>query len=222
MKNERRARESDLIMTNKQLDNWVGAFGEDYMARNSDMTEADLGPRTRGLAGVLAACPTPPASILEVGANIGRNLVALARCTDARLYGVEPFEAAYGRMIEALGDRLAGSACTTGQALPYDDASIDMVFTSGVLIHVSPADLPAVMSEIVRVARRYVWCNEYFAKQPEEIAYRGKSGLLFKRDFGRLYLERFPRLRAVAQGFLWSATSPFDDTTWWLFEKPTP
>src|SRR5690606_27319490 len=97
--------------------------------------------------------------------------------------------------VEALGGRLAGSACATGQALPYDDASIDLVFTSGVLIHVAPADLPAVMDETVRVARRYVWCNEYFAKQPEEIPYRGRAGLLFKRDFGRLYLERYPSLR---------------------------
>lgn len=209
-------------MTSRQLDAWVGSFGQDYMARNSDVSEADLAPRARGLATVLAACPTPPDSILEVGANIGRNLMALARCTDARLYGVEPFEEAHRRMVEALGDRLAGSACASGQALPFDDASIDLVFTSGVLIHVSPADLPAVMGDIVRVARRFVWCNEYFAKQPEEIAYRGKTGLLFKRDFGRLYLESFPILRPVAQGFLWSATSPFDDTTWWLFEKPAP
>jgi spore coat polysaccharide biosynthesis protein SpsF len=209
-------------VTGKQLDSWLGGFGEDYMARNSDVSEADLAPRARALGAVLAACPTPPDSILEVGANIGRNLMALARCTDARLYGVEPFEAAYRRMAEALGSRLAGSACATGQALPFDDAAVDMVFTSGVLIHVAPADLPAVTGEIVRVARRYVWCNEYFTKRPEEIGYRGQDGLLFKRDFGRFYLERFPTLRPVAQGFLWSATSPFDDTTWWLFEKPAP
>jgi pseudaminic acid biosynthesis-associated methylase len=207
-------------VTTNQLDAWVGPFGQDYMARNSDVSEADLAPRARCLAAVLAAFPTPPASILEVGANIGRNLMALARCTDARLYGAEPFEEARRRMVALMGGRLAGAVRASGQALPFDDASIDLVFTSGVLIHVSPADLPGIMDEIVRVAGRFVWCNEYFAKQPEEVAYRGKTGLLFKRDFGRLYLERFPSLRPVAQGFLWSATSPFDDTTWWLFEKP--
>ena len=54
----------------------------------------------------------------------------------------------------------------------------------------------------------------------EEIPYRGETGLLFKRDFGRAYLEGWPDLRPVATGFMWSATTPFDDTTWWLFEKP--
>lgn len=207
-------------MTERQLDAWRGEFGRNYLARNDDHSEADLVPRAAALRTVLEACPAPPASILEVGANIGRNLMALARLTDAALYGVEPFEPAYRRMATLMGDRLAGAAVATGQALPFADGAIDLVFTSGVLIHVAPVELARMMEEVVRVARRFVWCNEYFAKRPEEVAYRGEEGLLFKRDFGRLYLERHPGLRPVAQGFLWSATSPFDDTTWWLFEKP--
>ena len=207
-------------MPTRQLDHWTGAFGAEYLDRNNDTSEADLAPRARALASMLSGCPAAPGSILEVGANIGRNLMALQRHTDAQLYAVEPFEQAYSKLNELIGPKLAGSVCASGQSLPHADSSIDLVFTSGVLIHVGPADLPSVMSEVVRVARRYVWCNEYFSKQPEEISYRGESGLLFKRDFGRLYMEMFPDLKPLAQGFFWSATTPFDDTTWWLFEKP--
>lgn len=207
---------------NKNLDAWTGDFGQAYLERNSDRTEADLGPRTAGLAPVLDACPERPRSILEVGANLGRNLEAMSRVTDAKLHAVEPFAAAFEELQSWIGPKLAGAHNCPGQSLPYANGAIDFVFTSGVLIHVPPADgqLEAVMCEIVRVSGRYVWCNEYFAKSPEDIVYRGETGLLFKRDFGRLYLEMFPELKPLATGFLWSASTPFDDTVWWLFEKP--
>lgn len=206
----------------KNLEAWTGDFGHAYLERNSDTTEADLGRRAAGLAPVLAACPEPPRSILEVGANMGRNLEALSRSTNAELHAVEPFDAAFKELQSWIGSKLAGAHNGPGQSLPYDDGSIDFVLTSGVLIHVPPADgqLEAVMREIERVSARYIWCNEYFAKSPEDIVYRGETGLLFKRDFGRLYLEMFPDLTTLATGFLWSATTPFDDTVWWLFEKP--
>jgi len=204
----------------KQLSAWTSVFGRDYLERNRDVSDADMLPRTNGLAGVLRACPEPPESILEVGANIGRNLLAMHSLTDAKLYAVEPFSEAFDALNGLCGDFLAGAAQTAGDALPHGDASIDLVFTSGVLIHVAPDDLPDVMTEVHRVARRYIWCNEYFAKQPEEISYRGETGLLFKRDFGRHYMEMFPELKPVGTGFLWSANTPFDDTVWWLLEKP--
>ncbi len=200
----------------RQIEAWTGEFGSGYLRRNAGVTEERLASAAQALAGVLKACPTPPCSILEVGANIGVNLLALARSTDAMLYAVEPYEEAHRRLVGLLGPRLAGSAVAVAQQLPYADASMDFVFTSGVLIHVAPDDLPTAMAEIHRVSRRYIWCSEYFAKQPEVLTYRGKAGLLFKRDFGGLYIELFPGLRPLAQGFFWSATTPYDDTTWWL------
>ena len=78
--------------------------------------------------------------------------------------------------------------------------------------------LPLVMSELVRVSRRFVLAAEYAAKKPTEVPYRGHSGALFKRDFGALYRELFPQLRQRRSGFL-GRDQGFDDVTWWLFEK---
>lgn len=203
-----------------QLSHWTGEFGAAYLERNGPTAPGEIAARAACFRPVLAACETAPASILEVGANVGKNLCALAGLTDAALHAVEPFSAAFDALTRRSDLDLARATNCDGAALPYGDGEIDMVFTSGVLIHVAPADLPRVMGEIARVARRYVLCNEYFAKTPEEIPYRGSDGLLFKRDFGRAYLEGWPDLRPVATGFMWSATTPFDDTTWWLFEKP--
>ena len=56
------------------------------------------------------------------------------------------------------------------------------------------------MDEIVRCSRRYVLCGEYRADDLEEVPYRGQEGALFRHDYGRLYQERFPRLRAGRGG----------------------
>ena len=102
--------------------------------------------------------------------------------------------------------------------LPFGDCAFDLVFTIGVLIHQPPAALPAVMSEIVRCSRRYVLCGEYFAPEPTEVAYRGQAGALFKRDFGGLYRQLFPELRA-AQAAVPARAEGWDDVTFWMFEK---
>jgi spore coat polysaccharide biosynthesis protein SpsF len=50
-----------------------------------------------------------------------------------------------------------------------------------------------------------------------QVPYRGREGYLFKRDFGRFYLEQFPRLRVLDYGFLWQPLDSSDNSNWWLF-----
>ena len=100
------------------------------------------------------------------------------------------------------------------------DGSIDLVFTSGVLIHVAPEFLEVAYREMYRVARRYLLTIEYFSAEPETKTYRGEDGLLFKRDFGSLWLDLFPPLILVDYGFFWKRATGLDNLTWWLFAKP--
>jgi ubiquinone/menaquinone biosynthesis C-methylase UbiE len=84
-------------------------------------------------------------------------------------------------------------------ALPYEDKYFDMVFTSGVLIHVSPRDLPTALNEIHRCAKSYIWGSEYYASTVTEINYRGRGQLLWKMNYGREYLARFKDLELVLE-----------------------
>ena len=105
--------------------------------------------------------------------------------------------------------------------LRFPDESFDLVFTSGVLIHIHPDNLLSSCSEIHRVTRRYIVCIEYFSDKPEEIHYRGHDELLFKRDFGSFWLDNFPDLETRDYGFAWKRVTGLDNPTWWVFEKPT-
>lgn len=205
-------------LTTDQLSLWRGDFGKAYIDRN-EAHASTLFALTGMWARMLRPMSPAPATILEVGCNIGLNLRALNRLTGARLIGVEPNAEARARIlaeqIVAEGDAVDGIA----QALPFKDGEVDLAFTSGVLIHVDPKDLAACCREIARVSRRYVLCSEYFSTTPRMVPYRGEDGQLFTRDFGAFYLEQVPQLRLVDYGFFWTGAGAPDDLTWWLFEK---
>ena len=203
----------------KQIDAWRGSFGNEYIARNEVTRE-----RVAGKAMAFAQMLRPisgamPASILEVGANIGLNLRALATLTNAELYAVEPNKTARERLV---ADRVVPESRVhdgTASAIPLADGAVELAFTSTVLIHVTPVELPRACAEIHRVSSRYILCNEYFAAKAETIEYRGHSDLLFKCDFGSAWLDQFRDLALLDYGFLWRRAAAMDSTTWWLFEK---
>ena len=207
-------------MVTKQVELWRSQFGADYAERGANRVSAD-GQRLlmRDWGRMLTHAVTPaPQSVLEVGCNIGRNLLALKHFI-LEIHGVEPNPTACRAAKEHPDLATARITESDGFSLPYDDSSIDLVFTSGVLIHVAPDDLGGMVDEIMRVSRRYVLCIEYFSHQPESVKYHDMEGYLFKRDFGRFYLERHPGLRVLDYGFLWQALDSSDNSNWWLFAK---
>lgn len=207
-------------MVTKQVELWRSDFGAEYAERGNNRVTAEGQRRlARDWGKMLAHAVTPaPQSVLEVGCNIGRNLLALQHYVP-ELHGVEPNPRAcdIARGFPELADAKIREG--DGFGLDYGDGSIDLVFTSGVLIHVAPDDLGKMVDEIVRVAKHYVLCIEYFSHEPQAVKYHDMEGYLFKRDFGRFYLERHPHLRVLDYGFLWQVLDSSDDSNWWLFAK---
>jgi len=198
---------------------WAGEFGAEYTARNLASDEA-LRIRTAMWARIVESFRgDPPKSILEVGCNLGVNLRTLPRLVDAELYAIEPNPQAREKVLAEQvlpPERLFAGF---GDKIPVADGAVEMAFTSGVLIHVDPSNLAATMDEIHRVSSKYILCSEYFSPRAETVAYRGQDGLLFKNDFGGLYMDRFPDLQLVDYGFFWKRVTQLDDATWWLFRK---
>lgn len=191
---------------------WAGEFGDDYVVRNRAAGEG----RRPFWEARLAALGF--GSALEIGCNVGGNLVWLAELIGAEnVAGVDVNE----RALEILRERVPGIDVRRAAAreLPFEDGAFDLAFTTGVLIHQPPDELPQVMDEIVRCSRRYVLCGEYRADDLEEVPYRGQEGALFRHDYGRLYQERHPSLRLVEEGFLPRSEGVWDDITYWVFEK---
>lgn len=202
-----------------QLSEWRGDFGDAYVGRNMALDHAQ---GETVFSRMLAKVKTEIRSALEVGCNVGNNLAYLNHIfpDSVELLGVEPNEKAFSIFQQRCPFVKTSWNCS-GYSLPLEDNSVDLVFTSGVLIHIHPDRLRQITSEIVRVSKKYVLCLEYFSHTPVAIPYQNKSNLLFKMDFGAYYLQNYPELQTVDYGFIWMQEFPlFDNLNWWLFQKP--
>ncbi len=207
------------IQATPQLKAWTGRFGSEYIDRN-DYADWKMAPGVEAFRRIIGKLNIK--SVIEVGSNIGLNLLYINELFEGKvkLYAVEPNRNAFDKLISQSRVELEKAWNCNAFQLPLDDSSVDLVFTSGVLIHITPDDLGRATDEIVRVARKYVLCIEYFSPTPVELPYRGKTGLLFKRDFGGFYIDRFPNLKCLDYGFLWHRESPaYGNSNWWLFAK---
>jgi pseudaminic acid biosynthesis-associated methylase len=194
-------------MKTHQLKTWTGRFGKLYTDRNTlslrdldalykkqfSTTRTDLNKRFLGKL-------PKSARILEVGCNTGNQLLLLQKMGYKNLYGIEPQEYA----VECARQRCKGINIIRASAfdLPFRDGYFDVVFTSGVLIHINPADIHEALAEIYRTSCRFVWGYEYYAPEYNPVAYRGRRDLLWKTDFERLYLDTFESLHTVKVEYL--------------------
>jgi pseudaminic acid biosynthesis-associated methylase len=193
-----------------QLALWRSEFGRDYTDRNDREKPERVEAWRRLLEGIV------PARALEVGCNVGWNLEYLRRLGVPGLYAVEP--QAYA--VERARWRGPNFNVVVGTAfdLPFRDGWFDLVFTSGVLIHISPEDVRGALAEMYRCASRYIVAIEYDDKVEQEVTYRGHAGALWKRDHGALWKSLYPDLKLVRRLDLFAADG-YDDCTAHLFEK---
>jgi len=189
-------------MKTAQLEHWRSDFGRAYTDRNSLTPEAldalyrkNYGVGRRELNQRFLADIPRNARILEVGCNEGNQLYALREMGFQNLYGIEIQDYALRKARARLQN--AQLALATAFEIPYSDGFFDLVFTSGVLIHIAPADLPKALREIHRCAGEFIWGHEYYSSQLMEVPYRGHEKLLWKMDYAGLYLDLFDDLEAV-------------------------
>lgn len=190
---------------------WSGEFGDQYVERNREAG------RLRGPFWRQTLAEFPAQRVLEVGCNVGANIGPVCEVLGpSAVYGIDINQKA----VDIVRSSFPGVNALTSFAreLPFRDSWFDLTFTIGVLIHQSDETLASVMAELVRCSRRFVLCGEYYAPVPTEVPYRGQSGALFKRDYGKLYQSLFPALRLRKEG-QFHKEQGFDDVTVWVFEK---
>lgn len=194
---------------------WAGAFGDEYTdrIRGGDLVARNIALFAKILEGIGVI-----RSVIEFGANLGLNLVAIrALLPDAELAAVEINRKA-AEQLETLGDvRVYHQSILNFSP----DGPRDLVLVKGVLIHVGPDQLSRVYDLLYRTSGRYICLVEYYNPTPVEVPYRGHERKLFKRDFAGEMLDRFDELRLVRYGFVYHRDPGFpqDDVTWFLLEK---
>jgi pseudaminic acid biosynthesis-associated methylase len=195
---------------------WEGDFGNDYAERNRGSSW--IAANVAFFSKVLARAQRVQ-RVLELGSNIGLNLIALRTLLPAaKLSAVEINEKAASELQSNLPD----VDLHLNSILEFQpNETWDLVFTKGVLIHINPDKLPIVYELMHRASSRYLLVAEYYNPKPTEITYRGHTGKLFKRDFAGDMLDKFSDLSLLDYGFVYhrDMNFPQDDMTWFLMEK---
>ncbi|MBN1930574.1 MAG: hypothetical protein JW786_03075 [Desulfobacterales bacterium] len=194
---------------------WTGQFGNDYTDRNP--ASSNMGSRIALFADILSRTRSIN-KVIEFGANIGSNLKALYQLLpQAELSAIE------------INDKAVYELNKWKNLTVYHESIInfepdyrrDLVFTSGVLIHINPDMLSDVYERLYNTSNRYICIIEYYNPTPVQITYRGYSDKLFKRDFAGELLDKYNNLRLIDYGFVYHRDTnfPLDDLTWFLIEK---
>lgn len=195
---------------------WATNFGNEYILRNQD--EKLISNNTVFFSKVLNNTQQIN-SVIELGSNIGLNLMALQRLKpNLSVSAVEINQEA----TKKLKDNIPSCEVHESSILDFKSSQKwDLVFTKGVLIHIHPDKLKDVYDLMYNCSDRYILIAEYYNPSPVEIEYRGHSNKLFKRDFAGDMLDQFKDLLLLDYGFVYrrDPNFPLDDTTWFLLEK---
>jgi pseudaminic acid biosynthesis-associated methylase len=195
----------ETIMSNSfQEETWSGKFGKEYTVRNTmelkqldELYEKKYGVTRKKMNLDFVGGLDRQLKILEVGTNSGNQLAILQNMGFKNLYGIDINEYA----VEIAKKRLNRINLIEGSAtdIPFKDNFFDLVYTSGVLIHVSQNDLPKVIQEIYRCSKRFIWGFEYYSEKTEEIKYRDNTNLLWKSDFSNIFRKIFSSLKLIKE-----------------------
>lgn len=197
----------------RQLKYWQGKFGDDYIKRNSDLS---LFERRKVFFSKLLKNYPDIHSIIEIGCNIGGNLYVLQKINPAlTLAGIEPNNTAVKK-----ARKLIPSSQIINTSI-FDckfKRKYDLVFTSGVLIHIADRDLPLALKLMYEISGMYILSVEYFSKTTQTIPYRNLTDALYKRPYDQIWLAVLPQLQLIQTG-LADKSSGFDNCHWWLYKK---
>lgn len=201
---------------NKQETFWKKDYSKEYIERNSEF-DLNLGIKAwskmlRNVDGL--------ENLLECGSNIGRNIEFLEKLlpnTKKSIIELSP------DAFEIITSRYNFSDAVNSSILDAELPSnyYDLVYTTGVLIHIHPDNLLENLHKIYSFSKKYILFGEMFSRNPSFVHYKGADDLLFTRDFGRYFIENF-NVEIVDYGFLWGHyydVAGFDDCNFWVFKK---
>lgn len=181
------------MSTTSQRDIFLGGEGDAYFRRNAPGYEASNAGRSSLQLSVIERYLKPGARVLEIGCANGLNLETLRLRCGVQGNGIDPSVAA----VEA-GKRdfpALDLAVGTADALPFGDASFDLVWFGFCLYVTDRALLPRVVAEADRVLKNggLLAIVDFDPDLPVRRRYSHTAGVSsYKTDHARLFLG-FPQ-----------------------------
>lgn len=204
-----------MVFATEQEKFWAGDFGYSYLERNNNLK---IMASNLALFSKVLALTNGIKSVLECGANIGLNLMAIKQLIPGvELSALEINEKA----VSALKKNEISKIYHQSVLEFKPDYQRDFVLSKGLLSHINPDYLQKVYNVLYEASSKYIFIAEYYNPIPVEVPYRGWSEKLYKRDFAGEMLDKFSDLALVNYGFIYHRDNVFsgDDGNWFLLKK---
>jgi pseudaminic acid biosynthesis-associated methylase len=181
---------------------WMGDFGDSYIDRNKNLDKINsqfkelIGYSKEEIFHDFFSSLNHELKVLEVGCNVGLNLSVLKKIGFQNLFGIE------------INEKAIKIAKEQNPEIEFFHSSIenfetnlkfDLVFTSGVLIHINPKSIPSILQKIYSLSDKFVFGYENFSETLTKLDYRNHSDILWKQNFPELYRNLFPNLTTIKE-----------------------
>jgi pseudaminic acid biosynthesis-associated methylase len=215
---------NQMPRTTEQMVVWQGVFGKEYSNRNTlspdemdDLYRKNYGVSRTDLNKRFLDEMDHSIRILEVGCNVGNQLLCLQKMGFHNLYGIElqPYAVELSKSRTHYINIIQGTAFD----IPFKDGFFDLVFTSGLLTHISPSDIHDAMHEIYRSTKKWIFGFEAHAERYVEVTYRKQQGLFWKVDYVKVYIELFKDLEISIEERMKYLDSQNEDTMFLLRKR---
>ena len=168
---------------NEQQESWHGVFGDRYTKRNpklSDFHYTDGKTRLEITKDFLDKIPRD-ISILELGCNRGNATRILHDMGFTNLTGID----INANAIVQAEKEFPEYTFYHSSIEDYPPAKkFDLVYTSGVLIHIHPDNISRTINKMKTLARKWIFGFEYYSLEEESIRY---SSGCWSRDYPNLF-----------------------------------
>ena len=210
-------------MQKKINDFWKGDFGNKYIGRNNKpkMIDDNITIFKRSLLKNKIKIK----SILEYGANVGLNLIALNKIyKKLDISAVEINPKACIKLKNNIKNINIYNQSIFSFSKKFENLNkkFDLTLSKTVLIHVDPNQIKKAYEALYSKSKKYILIIEYHNPTPVKIKYRGHINKLFKRDFAGDMLNIYKDLKIIDYGFFYSkdpSLNNCDDLNWFLLTK---
>ncbi len=200
---------------NEQEKFWSGKFGNNYISRNNSKK---LQKNNDQFFKKIFYKKQRIHSILELGSNIGNNLLSLEKIYKKSSFTALELNTKACRILKKKRPKFN---IINDTILNLEtDQKFNLVLCKGVLIHINPKQLNKVYEKVYSLSNKYILFAEYFSPNPEKIKYRNHKNKLFKRDFALEIMHKYKNLKLIDYGFVYHKDKyPVDNLNWFLLKK---
>ena len=184
---------------NDQQKLWSEGFGDKYIERNLSFHNVNyIGSKKHTNRLYITKSffePIPrDASILELGCNVGSIINILNDMGFTNVTGIDINK----RAIEIISKRYPHYDFIHSSIESFQlRRKYDMVYTSGVLIHIHPDNIMPIIEKIKALSSKWIFGFEYYSEERKDISYYKKStqtSLSWSANYPKLFNMKPKRL----------------------------